>query len=805
MRLAEIISQTDRNRQGLLELHGQFATYQQDADLLHSALEEARQARGQGGQAREAAQLALDTHRHALERIEEQRSELLNRQSKLSAELARLKAQFDVFQQAEHNLTGYADGTRLLIETANEKNISGVIGALNEYLDVPEEYETAIASALGEFVNAVLLREDPEAALDLLVERSARGALLPMDWLRGNVQESFPETPGFMGIAANLVNVLPEYKPVVNLLLGRVLVVRDRRAARSVAGSLSTKDGGADLWKIVTLSGEVFYPGGPILAGSVGQSAGGSIISRPRHKRNLEHALSRTEQDLLAVQSQIKLIEDELASKKQAEADLLLNLQEAHKLDEKASQDLRHAELAEAQAAQRLGWQQDQANRQQEAIAQSERLAEELRIELSLSDNEIESITMEIDSLASGLNQLPIEELIGDSVYWNTQVALADQALTSSRSRLEDLEAQLGRSRTAYENLVAQTGLLEKSQLEMEAEKVSNRQAEAIINTQIEQLNQLIQPAELELDQMEKNQNELQAAQGITRQGLTAVENQYTQVRINLAHRQETLENLRHRIEDDFGLVAFEYEQEISGPTPLPLEGMVEQLPTVIKLSPEIEENIQRLRAQLRRMGLVNPEAQTEYIEVKTRFQFMTEQIADLEKAALDIHEVIHELDILMQTEFKRTFEAVDREFRQIFTRLFGGGSARLLLTSEEELSTTGIEIEARLPGRRTQSLALLSGGERSLTAAALVFSLLKVSPTPFCVLDEVDAMLDEANVARFREMLRELSQETQFVVVTHNRNTVQAAQSIYGITMGRDSTSQMLSLKLDQVAEVIQ
>jgi chromosome segregation protein len=203
-------------------------------------------------------------------------------------------------------------------------------------------------------------------------------------------------------------------------------------------------------------------------------------------------------------------------------------------------------------------------------------------------------------------------------------------------------------------------------------------------------------------------------------------------------------------------------------------------------------------------MGAINPEAQSEYHEVRERFEFMTNQVADLRKAETDIKEVIAELDLLMEREFRRTFEAVATEFRQIFTRLFGGGTARLVLTDPNDLTETGIDIEARLPGRRTQGLSLLSGGERSLTATALVFSLLKVSPTPFCVLDEVDAMLDEANVGRFRDLLRELSENTQFIVITHNRNTVQAADVIYGVTMGRDSASQVISLKMDEVGDVV-
>jgi chromosome segregation protein len=155
-----------------------------------------------------------------------------------------------------------------------------------------------------------------------------------------------------------------------------------------------------------------------------------------------------------------------------------------------------------------------------------------------------------------------------------------------------------------------------------------------------------------------------------------------------------------------------------------------------------------------------------------------------------------------MRRDFKKTFTAVAAEFKQLFTRLFGGGNARLILTDEEDISQAGIDIEAKLPGRREQGLSLLSGGERSLTAIALVFSLLKVSPTPFCVMDEVDAMLDESNVGRFCDLLRELSEQTQFILITHNRNTVQTADVIYGVTMGRDSTSQVISLKLEEVNE---
>jgi chromosome segregation protein len=215
-----------------------------------------------------------------------------------------------------------------------------------------------------------------------------------------------------------------------------------------------------------------------------------------------------------------------------------------------------------------------------------------------------------------------------------------------------------------------------------------------------------------------------------------------------------------------------------------------------------LETRLTHQRNRLRRLGPVNPEAKAEYDSESQRYEFMTSQVQDLRSAEADLRHVIEELDELTRQEFSRTFEAVDRQFRAIFTRLFGGGTASLSLTDPDNLVDTGIEIDARLPGRRSQGLSLLSGGERSLTAIALVFALLKVSPTPVCVMDEVDAMLDEANVGRFRDLLTELSDKTQFILVTHNRNTVQAANVIYGVTMGRDSASQVISLRLDEISD---
>jgi chromosome segregation protein len=227
----------------------------------------------------------------------------------------------------------------------------------------------------------------------------------------------------------------------------------------------------------------------------------------------------------------------------------------------------------------------------------------------------------------------------------------------------------------------------------------------------------------------------------------------------------------------------------------LPIEN---DLPAVEVLPTGVDDDVKRLKVQLRRLGNINPDAPREYDEARERYEFLTEQVGDLEEAVLDLREVISKLDETMEEAFTATFQKVAKEFQRYFKALFGGGEAKLLLTDPDNLISTGVDIVARPPGKRLQSMALLSGGERSLTAQALIFSLLRISPTPFVIFDEVDAMLDEANVGRFRDALSNLAREIQFIIITHNRRTIEAANTLYGISMGDDSVSQVYSLKID-------
>ncbi|MDX1437047.1 MAG: chromosome segregation protein SMC [Anaerolineales bacterium] len=727
----------------------------------------------------------------------EARTSLTNQINGLRSEVARLTTQDEVLAEAENALVGYGSGARTLLEAGRDGKIQGIRGALRDLIEVPERLDAAISGALGEYVNALIVqgRGEAEAALGLLTQENNRGILLPLEDLRPNRLHSAPPFDGLLGIAADLITAAPPAKPAVDLILGRTLVVDDLPAARRAL------DGQPDGAQAVTLKGEVIVQDGPIMAGA---SKDDAAFSRPRRRRQLAEEIS-------ALNSSI----DELEEKQSRLDEQLGQLETERKASEVALAGA-DARLLEAQESSRIIHLQKETTSHQAEWQKSQLEAlenEDLqnRQELQDSDKELETLEVDIratqekirEVTASQVNVL-LEEARDQVNHWELQVAISQQVLDGARARISERQAVLEKALQQKEEANRRMEEITAGVSGLEGEISALKSAEVSVAQEIESYNQKTGPVESELEQLEKALDQNRVDESKVRHQLTLAERYHTQAQIALARQQEAMETLRRRIEDDFGLVAYAYEEEISGPNPLPLEGMVEELPVVTELSPDLETSLNRRRLRLRRMGPINPEAPEEYNEVRDRNEFLTSQLEDLDSAEQHIKDVIAELDTLMEREFRKTFDAVAGEFRTNFSRLFGGGTAQLILTDPDDLTNSGIDIDATLPGRRTQGLSLLSGGERSLVASALIFALIQVSPTPFCVLDEVDAMLDEANVGRFREMLRELSESTQFILITHNRGTVEAADVIYGITMGRDSTSQMLSLKLDQVAEMV-
>lgn len=729
-----------------------------------------------------------------VDRLESERRTRGEERANLLSAHTRFKTQLEVLEQAEQSLAGYAEGARFLLEAAQQMKLKGARGALSAALDVPAELETAVAAALGDTLDAVLLDADEiEEALSLLESDSAgRAVLLPINQT-SDVLKTSDGYADAIGVASELINAPEELRAAVNLMLGQTLIVRDRATARNLIRELPTHA------RVVTLRGEVFRGDGLIVAG---RSASSSALSRPRQKRELTESLTTLGVQIEALNRDVESLSARIHEAGRGLTEASAEVREKRVRLGEAGESEKQAGLESEAKHRELEWQRSQQIQLRAEADEAEAIQRNLVESQSAFETESAKLHEELREMSARLGGMDLAEAQGQASYWNTRAAVAERALADATVRKEERRKDTERFDVRRSEFAARLTDAETSLQGLDENRAALHARENTLREQIDALNVEMNPAERELETAEVEEARLQDVEANVQRGLATAERLLGQVQLEQLRKQEALDNLRQKIMDDFGLVMFEYADDVSGPVPLPFEGMVEELPVVTEVSADLENQLIRQRTQVRRMGPINPEAKQEYDRESERYTFMRTQVEDLRKAEEDLRHVIAELDELTRQEFSKTFDAVDKQFRAMFTRLFGGGSARLSLTDPDNLVETGIEIETRLPGRREQSLALLSGGERSLTAVALVFALLKVSPTPVCVMDEVDAMLDEANVGRFRDLLVELSRDTQFIIITHNRNTVQAADVIYGITMGRDSASQMISLRLDQVTD---
>lgn len=759
-----------------------------------SAFEEAN-TKQQGAEAElKEIEDELTALRDQISELENRKHELLEQKNSLISEQTKLLANLEMIEQAESSLTGFTGGAKFLLEAVKQNRLSGSKGLLSAALDVPKEFEVAVAAVLGELFDSVVLDSDKaiEQALHLMDEASDRAVFFSVDPKISGEKQNVGKLEGAVGKLPELIKVDKALQPFMNSLFGDTVIVENRALAKQ----LRVKNPG---FTYVTLQGEVFRPNGFIFAGKVNKA---STLGRPREKRELLERLNvisaeaeNVNQNLSDLNQVVARLRIEISKK---EIDIR-NLQVSLK-------GIRQEENKRSLAYEASLRQVEFYKKEQQTLSQDIKTADKDKTEIGLLLEEVEErISVEHESLRelNGLMaELSIDETNSDLNLWQARVSVSNRSLNDAKQRLSERNTILNSIARQLEAGERQFTDFEKLNTDLEIQTEEARRSEITIVEKLDHLKVLLEPGEEVLGNAEKRENELQGQELDSQRNLTTVERIHSQLQLEVSRKEEALENLKRRIEEDFGLVQFDYEQSITGAVPLPMGDLVETLPLVIELPSDLEDALNAKRGQIKRMGSINPDAQQEYRSVKERFHFMNEQVDDLNKAELDLREVIRELDEVTRKEFSKTFEEVAEEFKKIFTRLFGGGSARLILTDPDNLTETGIDIEAKLPGRREQGLSLLSGGERSLTAISLVFALLKVSPTPVCVMDEVDAMLDEANVGRFRDLLDELSRSTQFIIVTHNRNTVQVADVLYGITMGKDSASQQISLKLDELSE---
>jgi chromosome segregation protein len=677
------------------------------------------------------------------------------------------------------------------LDTTDEFDLSEFssdLGYLDELITIQAEHEVAIRSALSESIKTLVIAGEEEL-WDVVSKIPPNRYVANYQSIESHSSAGTLESPDIIGPASQFVTSEQPISNLIDLLLGRVLLVStNHRDALKLAREL--KPG----FSVVTRDGLIFLAGGLIKSPAV---IGQELLKRHEELERIKDALEEKADRLNRGEEESRTLQQELTERQNTENDLSEKIRQITAgigSSERRLFELRHAkESAESELRQKTS---NKGNLEREISSLEERILE--------TGNQIGSYKTESSKFESSigfanleLKALPAAEIADERRHLEqaveatkTIVAGRQAVVDSRRATLVQIDEQLDRIGDRIQDLRSR-------EIDMQLEE-----HRAVASRLQEEMDTLITDMEPDQASLREKREYLASLENKLSEQLVqnqTAENRYLQARLTLNQADNRIEGLRERISADLGLVALPFDEDEIAQSPLPMEDVVDHLPSVDELPKDIEQAIQRLRGQLHRMGGVNPEAPAEYDDTKQRYDFLQQQIVDLTATIEQLEEVIIELDELTSRAFVDTVQKVDENFGEVFRRLFGGGTGRLVLTDPDQLTSTGVDIVARLPNRREQALGLLSGGERSLTATALIFSLLMVSPTPFCVLDEVDAMLDEANINRFRELLQEMSQETQFIIITHNRGTVQVAESVYGVSMGADSASQVISIKPEE------
>ncbi len=764
--------------------------------------EQARQLSDRRQQLEAENSAAASDIRRSEEAVREARSKLDSARSRL-----------ELLQRLQSSFTGLHGGVRTVMQAAggNQPRLKGVLGLVANLLQAPADLEVAVEVALGMHLQDVVVEhfEDAERAIGLLKSAGAgRATFLPLDNLRaapaGNLPRSVAQMEGVRGIASDLITFEPRYRPIYDQLLGRVLVVEELAVGRVALRELS---GG---WTVVTLSGEILRSSGAVTGGASGKEkdrAEGSVLMRERELRELPLEIGLLEKQITQEAAALSQAQGRAAANRQQIADLE---RETHSLN-KQQQQAREKQTALRTEFDKLSHElkvreENNQNLAQEIVGLTDRAAQldhehqettQLHLQAMATLAQLERATR----LAAATANDEREKLAA----MRTAAALAVQRLKNSQ---QSLDLARGEQTRLTQQTTARKGRL--NELDGQVQQLQTALAETQtemqqVSLRLEALRSEITPLEAELGQLEQKLTDQERGWGEVSSELLTLEGAHGRAALETQRITGEIETLRVRAADDLApalRLDGTVEEDIVGSDAIDPAEWEELLALTDREAVQLAERIEQLRGRLRRIGAVNPLAMQEYKETRQRYEFLTGQLNDLEETTRTLRGLIKNLDEVTQARFAETFEKVADQFKRFFGLLFNGGTAKLVLTNPDNLAQTGIEILAQPPGKRQQNLALLSGGERALTAVALLFALLEVNPSPFCVLDEVDAALDESNIGRFCETLRTLAPKTQFIVITHNRGTIEAARTIYGVSMGPESISRIMSLRVDEVTD---
>lgn len=690
-----------------------------------------------------------------------------------------------LLEDLEKNMEGYFGAVKAVMKESGRGALRGIHGPVSQLITVKEKYSAAIETALGAAVQHIVVDNETDAkrAMGFLKEhRAGRATFLPITAIKGRVlsEQGLDDQYGFVSIASDLVSYDNKYSEIIRWLLGRTAVAEDIDSAIVIAKKYSYR------FRIVTLDGQVINAGGSMTGGSRVQNAG--ILSRGNEIERLKGSLASMQKELDGMLSDYKLLsEDASAAKAElegAEGDLLRAKEE--NIRREGELKLASDKLSSVSSGvKELLEEKETLEKRIESVSSGAEAArsqiDELKETLENKEKELESITGDSKTLQKNREEvaskaaeirLRIVSLQKDVEANTDEVTRLKNRKTGHLDRLSELDEEIREIEEKNDELRA---LTERLSADEKALKANHGDAQNQINELISQRDELEKQAnDLRLHERAKSEERERLSGDIARleERKIAMRNEY--------------DNLTSKLYDEYQLTRREAAA---------LEIEIDDYSLAAK-------RLSELKSQIRALGSVNVSAIEEYKEVSERYEFLSGQISDVETSRAELNKMIDDLTGKMAEQFREQFNRINSCFGQTFIELFGGGKAELRLEDERDVLGSDIEIKVQPPGKNVQNINLLSGGEKGLSAIALLFAILKVTPAPFCIFDEVEAALDDVNVSRYAQYVRRMTKNTQFILITHRRGTMEEADVLYGVTMQEKGVSKLLELKTAEMAK---
>ena len=683
--------------------------------------------------------------------------------------------------ETEKEKEGYIKSVKnLLKDTETNRELGkGMHGVLANIIEVPEEYQTAIEMCLGMSLQNIVTdtEEDAKKLVEHLRKNNlGRASFLPISSVRGKKLDKIKiKEEGYVGIASDLIKYDKKYQDIIENLLGRTVIVDKMETAIKIAKQNKYA------FRIITLEGDVINPSGAITGGSVAKKTV-NILGRGREIEKLEKEIKTKNKKIESLEEEKKDFEKSIVDIFEESKNLEKELQEIDITYATEKQKLLSIEQNISKLETRISKLKEEKENIKKQKEESNIKIENTKKEIERLNKETEEITKVINEYASlnKDNQKYIDDLNFDITNLKISVSSFDESESSIDEIQERINQDIENSRKSIENKKVQIEKLKQDDFNLEKSIEETKEKIEEIKQNVETSGTKIE--ELKNSRIQKNKKLEEKEKEITEKFnlIEDLKAQIVKVDVKKTKLEEEINNIINKMWE-------EYET-----TPNNVEEY--KKPENVALT---QKQVNSLRKEMRELGSVNLDSIEEYKSLKERYDFMNEQRLDLENTMAKLRKVIQEMTTTMKEQFKKQFEVINKNFSEVFKELFGGGKAELSLEDEENILECGINITVQPPGKKLQNMMLLSGGEKAFTAIALLFAILKMNPAPFCVLDEIEAALDDVNVYRFAEYLKKFSKQTQFLVITHRKGTMEAADTVYGVTMEENGISKLLSMKL--------